>query len=272
MKTLDITVSEHIDRRPISYPGRSLYGFGRSSDCAWLDRYGPLATPMFMSIIDVESLDSPEEPEFLNGNVYYEERPQRRNPRGSNLWYDQATLRVLYELSRKSGIQKFADSADAYINATFARATKTTGLLIWGFHIFYDAFLDKAGGDLNGNGDGPHEILIYHPEWAELYRCNPEATRAEVEGIWEWHIVDKSTGQHNRHDDKTLGLDFAFSGGSFILANAAFFKLTGEAKYMERAKRIAQWHWDHRNLQTGVIPDTRPVPASVTMASIASRQ
>jgi hypothetical protein len=217
------------------------------------DRYGPIHTDMLMSILDVQKLESPEKPLLLDGQVYDEGRPQRRNPAGANLWYDQATLRVMYRLSRLTGDARYAQAADAYINAVFKRAVKTNGLLVWGSHIFYDAYADKAGGD--GNGSGPHEILVYHPEWAELYRLNPVATRREIDGIWEWHVVNKQSGQHNRHDDKSPGCDFAFSGGSFALACAFMFSQTREAQYLDRAKIIAGWHWQHRDPKTGLVPD-----------------
>jgi hypothetical protein len=217
------------------------------------DRYGPVHTDMFMSMIDVQKLESPEIPLLLDGQVYDEERPQRRNPGGANLWYDQATLRVMYRLSTLTGSTKYSEAADRYIRAAFQHAVKTNGLLVWGSHIFYDAYRDKAGGD--GDGNGPHEILVYHPEWGDLFRINPAATRREIDGIWEWHIVDKQTGQHNRHDDKSVGCDFAFSGGTFALACAFMFSQTHEAKYLERAKLIAGWHWRHRDPNTGLVPD-----------------
>ena len=217
------------------------------------DRYGPIKTAMLMSILDVERRESPEKPLLLDGNVFGEERPQRRNPRGSNLWYDQATLRVMYRLSGMTGERKYADAADRYIDAVFQHAVKENGLLVWGSHIFYDAYADKPGGD--GDGRGPHEILVYHPEWAELYRRNPAGTRREIDGIWEWHIVGKRTGQHNRHDDKSVGCDFAFSGGSFALACAFLYGQTKEKEYLERAKIIAGWHWRHRHPRTGLLPD-----------------
>jgi len=253
--------TEEVDslKRPPLQPGDYLPWRAYVSNCIetviqyGTDRYGPVHTDMLMSIIDVQKRVSPKNPLLLDGQIYYEERPQRRNPAGSNLWYDQATLRVMYRLSSLTGNARYADAADAYIKAVFQYAVKTNGLLVWGSHIFYDAFADKAGGD--GGGKGPHEILVYHPEWPALYRIDPEATRREIDGIWEWHLVDQRTGQHNRHDDKTVGCDFAFSGGSFALACAFMFSQTHESKYLDRARTIAGWHWQHRDPQTGLVPD-----------------
>ena len=218
------------------------------------DRYGPIKTAMLMSIVDVRTHQSPEKPLWLDTVAFYEPgRAHRRAMRGSNFWYDQATIRVMYRLSKLSGDPKYADAADRYIDAVFKYAVKDNGLLVWGTHIFYDAYADKHAGDRNGRG--PHEILVFHPEWAELFRRNPQATRREIDMIWEWHIVDHKTGQHNRHDDKRVGCDFAFSGGSFVLACAAMYNQTKEEKYLERAKIIAGWHWRHGNQKTNLVPD-----------------
>ena len=191
---------------------------------------------------------------MLDTVAYYEEgRAHRRAMRGSNFWNDQATLRVMYRVSQITGNPKYAQAADAYIDAVFQHAVKDNGLLVWGTHIFYDAYADRPAGDMDGRG--PHEILVYHPEWAELYRRNPAGTRRAIDAIWQWHILDGDTGQHNRHDDKSPGCDFAFSGGSFTLACAFLYGQTKELTYLERAKTIAGWHWRHRDPQTGLVPD-----------------
>ncbi|NUQ64935.1 MAG: hypothetical protein HUU20_20930 [Pirellulales bacterium] len=218
------------------------------------DRYGPVQTAMLMSILDPETKRSPEDPLFLDTVAYYEEgRAHRRAMRGSNFWYDQATIRVMYRISEMTGNRKYAEAADAYIDAVFQHAVKANRLLVWGTHVFYDAYADRPAGDADGHG--PHEILVYHPEWAELYRRNPQATRRAIDSIWQWHIIDPATGRHNRHDDRQPGCDFAFSGGSFTLACAFLYGQTKEPEYLQRAKTIAGWHWQHRDAKTGLVPD-----------------
>lgn len=215
------------------------------------DRYGPVDTPMLMSIIDVQDRISPSNPLLLDGNVRCEGRPQRRNPRGCNLWYDQPTLRSLYRCSQITTHRKYAEAADDYIAYALAHAVKSNGLLVWGSHVFYDAYSDQAGGDANG----PHETLILHPIWDDLWRVDPVATRREIEGMWTWHIVDKTTGEFNRHDDASRGCDFAFAGGEFALAFAFLYTKTGDATWLNRSKLVAGWHWQHRHPVTLLIPD-----------------
>ena len=122
------------------------------------DRYGPVTTPMLMSIIDVHSGESPREPLLLDGWVRSEERPGRRNPGGCDLWEDQPLLGVLFRLSDLSGDARYREAANAYIGSFFARARKPNGLLAWGSHLFYNAYTDQIDDDAHGN---PHEILIH---------------------------------------------------------------------------------------------------------------
>jgi len=217
------------------------------------DRYGEVHTAMLMSVIDVRTNEAPQEPEVLDGLVRSEGRMHRVNPGGCDLWDDQPLLRTMYALSELAGDGKYAQAADAYTRAYFERAKKPNGLLAWGSHIYYDAFKDAPGGD--GNGAGPHEILVLCPDWERMWRVAPEAVRREIELIWEWHVVDHDTGLHNRHDDKRPGCDFAFSGGEFGYAFAFLYEKTGDPKYLQWARTVFGRHWYARNPDTDLTPD-----------------
>jgi phosphoribosyl-ATP pyrophosphohydrolase len=160
----------------------------------------------------------------------------------------------MYRLSRLTGDAKYATAADSCAAYTLKNCRKSNGLLVWGSHIYWDCYKDEASGD--DGGKGPHEILVFQPEWEEMYRVNPVAVREEIEGIWKWHVIDKKTGYHNRHDDGRRGFDFAFSGGSLILAFAFMHKATKEPRWLERARLVSDWHWNARNKKTGLTPDT----------------
>lgn len=218
------------------------------------DRYGPVQSPLIMAVIDVRTLESPEKPELLDSLVRLENRLHRRGERGSNFWYDQKTLKCMYRLSRLIGDAKYATAADSCAAYALKNCRKSNGLLVWGSHIYWDCYKDEASGD--DGGKGPHEILVFQPEWEEMYRVNPVAVREEIEGIWKWHVIDKKTGYHNRHDDGRRGFDFAFSGGSLILAFAFMHKATQEPRWLERARLVSDWHWNARNKKTGLTPDT----------------
>jgi hypothetical protein len=216
------------------------------------DRYGPVQTPMLMSIIDVRTNESPREPLLLDGWVRGEERPGRRNPGGCDLWEDQPLLGVMFRYSELSGDPRYREAADAYIRSFLARAKKPNNLLAWGSHLFYNAYTDQIDDDAHGN---PHEILIHLAQWDAMWQVDPETVRREIEGLWTWHVVNKETGQHNRHDDGAPGCDFAFSGGSLAHAFAFLYVKTGDASWLERAKLVANWHWSHRNPRTNLVPD-----------------
>ncbi len=217
------------------------------------DRYGKVKTPMLMSIVDVRTNTSPQTPELLDGQIRAEGRPQRRNPGGSNLWTDQPLLRTLYAFSKITDDSRYAKAADDYVRYAFEHARKPNGMMAWGSHIFYDAYNDRRGGD--GNGDGPHEILVHFAEWERMWRVTPERVRQEIEGIWRYHIVDPKTGEHNRHDDRQRGCDFAFSGGEFACAFAFLYTKTKDPKHLAWAKTVVGRHWNARNTQTGLTPD-----------------
>ncbi len=215
------------------------------------DRYGSVHTPMLMSILDVYTLDSPENPPLLDANVRTEGRPThgRLSPGGTNLWMDQPVIKAMYECSRATGDSKYSEAADAYFDYAMKNCRKSNGMFVWGSHSYWHGFSER------GSGDGVHEILIKHADWASMYRLNPEAVRAEIEGIWKWHVVDKKTGLHNRHDDGRVGCDFAFSGGSFAIAFSFMYSVTADETYLDKARLVADWHWNHRNAKTGLVPD-----------------
>lgn len=218
-----------------------------------MDTYGPEKLPILMSIIDPRTLSSPESPEVLDGLIRSEGRLHRRNPAGSDLWDDQPLLRVLYTLGEQTEDARYADAANAYIKAYTEHARRPNGLLSWGTHVFYDAYRDAPGGDQDGAG--PHEILVLCPQWERMYAVAPEAMRSEIQGIWDYHMVDLETGEHNRHDDRQRGCDFAFSGGEFAYAFAFLYKQTGDEEWLRRAKLVAGRHWNARNPETNLAPD-----------------
>jgi len=211
------------------------------------DVYGPVQSPLFMSVIDTKILVSPEKPDAYDSLLRLEGRITRRGERGSNVWHDQALLHTMYQVSNLTGDKRYAREADRCLDYFLKNCHKKNDLLIWGSHIHWDCYQDQLGGD-----KGPHEILVTLPLWKEMYRINPEAIRKEIDGIWKWHVYDKKTGAHNRHDSGSTGVDFSFSGSSFIQAFAFMYSVTGEQEYLDKAKLVADWHWRHRNTDTNL--------------------
>lgn len=157
---------------------------------------------------------------------------------------------MLYLLSQITGDDKYAKFAEAYLDAAM-NLTDEKGFFWWGWHRFYDVFDDKMSGS---NGD-IHEIHIIRPRWDILWNHNPKTTRKELENIWRWHIVDKNTGEHNRHGDGQKGCDFVMSAGEFIYALALLYTKTGDETYYKGARLVADYHWRHQNPDTNLTPN-----------------
>lgn len=225
------------------------------------DDYGPLQTPLIMAVLDTATLRSPSRPARLDAIVRLEGRIHRRGERGSNLWYDQGLILAMRRLSKITGKPRYGEAADAYTTHFLASCNKPendqhgyhTGLPSWGTHIYWDCFKECPAGDQNGSG--PHEILVFRANWADMYRLAPQAVRRIAERVWTHHVVNKSTGLHNRHDDGRQGCDFAFSGGSFLHLFAVMARLTGESHYLDKAKTVADWHWKNRDQSTDLPAD-----------------
>ncbi len=225
------------------------------------DAYGSISSPLVMAVLDADLLVSPAHPQQFDALVRLEERIHRRAERGSNLWYDQPLLRAMYRMSELTGEPRYAEAADQYVHYFFnhcskgadAREIYLNGMPCWGTHVFWDCYEDRPAGD--GDGNGPHEILVFDADWDAMYRVHPQGVKRTIDGIWEHHIVDKTTGLHNRHDDKQQGCDFAFSGGSFLKAFAFMYHATRDPEYLQRARTVAGWHFNNRHPETDLTAD-----------------
>lgn len=212
------------------------------------DRYGQKHNPLLVTILDVRSRTCPEAPPERSAPWRGQWRPCFWKPRGSDLLVDQATVEVLTLLSALRGEARYRQFAEKYQRAVL-ELTDDKGFFWWGWHRFYDVFDDKPSGS-HGNY---HEIHINMPQWKLLWQLDPAATRREIEAIWQWHVIDKQTGEINRHGDGHRGCDFAMSGGQHILAFAFLHKMTGQSEWLERASLVADYYWRTRNPQTNLI-------------------
>ena len=106
---------------------------------------------------------------------------------------------------------------------------------------------------MTGHAGNHHEIHIQQVDWGFLWDINPKAVRREIEDIWNWHVIDKTTGEVNRHGDGQRGCDFAMSAGQMITAFAFLSTKTDKATWLGRAKLLATYYWERRNRQTNLI-------------------
>jgi hypothetical protein len=215
------------------------------------DRYGPKPTPVLVSILDTETRQCPSDPAALD-ELWRVGRRDRRNPAGANLLTDQPLLKTLVAVSAVTGEGKYRRFAGNYGSWYLKNLVDDRGFLWWGWHRHYDVYRDELVGHL-GN---PHEIHAIHSiAWDQLWQIDPQAVRREIEAIWQWHVVDKTTGEVNRHGDGHRGCDFAMSAGACAWAFAFLHQRTGEPVWLDRAKLLACYYWDRRNSQTDLFAD-----------------
>lgn len=215
------------------------------------DRYGKTRAPILVSILDVQTRDCPENPQPLD-EAWRVVRRGRRNPAGANMLTDQPLLKTMYLLSAATGDDKYATFARAYADYYMKNLVDEKGLFWWGWHRHYDVFKDTTSGHA-GNHHEIHAINGIH--WEGLWDANRQAVRKEIEAIWQWHVIDKKTGEINRHDDGRRGCDFSISAGAFIEAFAFLYAKTKEDAWLKRATLLADYYWTRRNPQTDLFPE-----------------
>ncbi|MCP4646083.1 MAG: hypothetical protein GY851_36905 [bacterium] len=209
------------------------------------DVYGPVKTPVLVSILDVTTLTCPPDPAPVD-EPWRVIRRHRRNPAGADLATDMPTLTLMRSLGGK--YETFArEYATYYLTNMVSTKTK---LLCWGWHDYYDVFKDECHFDQHELHAGIDPI-----DWEFLWSCNPDAVRRQVEATWEWHVFDKSNGTINRHGDGKNGCNFSMSAGSYIEAFAFMFAKTGEQVWADRALLLADHYWTRRNPDTNLFPE-----------------
>ncbi len=123
----------------------------------------------------------------------------------------------------------------------------TNGLFWWGWHRHYDVFKDT----LDGHEGNHHEIhAINCINWEHLWQLNKEAVEKEIEALWQWHVINKQTGEINRHADGQRGCDFSMSSGAIMEAFSFLYTKTKQRVWLDRAILLADYYWNSRNKQT----------------------
>jgi hypothetical protein len=215
------------------------------------DTYGPVHTPVLVSILDVESRISPADPLELD-EAWRVTRRERRNPAGANLLSDNTLLKTMVYLSLVTGDSRYREFARKYTDYYLHNLVDGKGLIWWGWHRHYDVFKDS----MDGHAGNHHEIHAIHCiHWDHLWQLNQEAVEKEIEALWQWHVIDKQTGEINRHADGLAGCDFSMSGGALIEAFAFLYSKTREKAWLDRAKLLDDYYWNRRNTETDLFPE-----------------
>ncbi len=215
------------------------------------DRYGDHHTPILMSIIDVRNNTSPSNPLALDEG-YRVVRRGRRNPAGSNLWMDQDTIRVMHKLSRQTGQAGYAECANNYISHYTTNIRNKHNLIHWGWHEYYNAYTDRKAWDYGDH----HELHQWYGDWDSLWAVNSAAVMDEANLTWQWHVVNKTTGETNRHDNGEHGIAFCFAAGAALDLFDFVYQKTGNQTWRDRARLLADYYWQNRNPTTNLVAMT----------------
>ncbi len=247
------------------------------------DRYGVTqSNDVLVSSLDVTTKNNPSAsntgaPRTSNlgtaDELWRAENPLRRSPGGSNLLHNQEVFTAMKKLSVASGNASYSTFVDNNLNwglnnlvdRPLDYSTDPAFIdpkLWWGYHRWYNVHEE---GDLvfDFERDDPvHEVHYTEvPRWNDMWTQDSTAVQAHIQGIWDYHIQNQSTGDHNRHDrtNNSAGYSFATSGAAFIEAFAFMASKTNGATqttWLNRAKLIANYHWASRNGTTGLMPHT----------------
>jgi hypothetical protein len=215
------------------------------------DNYGKIKSPIFVSILDVNLRTCPQNPLALD-EKWRVIRRERRNPAGANLFTDQPLINSMFAMSRVTKNKTYADNAKKYMSYYLKNLVDKKGLIWWGGHRHYDVFEDKMTGHLLNW----HEIHGgTQIQWQDLWKVNSKAVKKEIEAIWQWQVIDKQTGETNRHDDGLKGCDFPFTAGSMMEAFAFLYTKTNDKVWLDRSKLIANYFWNKRDKKTNLIAE-----------------
>jgi hypothetical protein len=232
------------------------------------DRYGTERSPMFASLLDMESHAIPDDiPANIEGQRYGD-----RALRGGNLLHDVMLLQTCGLLAERTQEPKYGEARNAYLTFFLKRSPQKTGLFPWGEHAYWDFFEEKPGASI-------HEFLgsVPHDFWEILWRINPEAVRREMEGLIN-HVTNLRDFHFDRHADLFTslpesrtsggGMDFPRHAGFYIQAWGFLYSKTPEKKYADWILQMIGHHWPHRD-KNGILPSTTR-GAQAQIASVES--
>lgn len=234
----------------------------RTLQATGTDVYGPVATPMWMSVLDTRTGRPPGKPR-TPGRVYR----KIGAPGGTTLYWDQPLVVAAFHLSRITGCADFAESADRSIRSFLDHCVGEDGIFEWGNHRYYDAYEDTV---VRFSGSH-HELRPITPAWEVFWRHDREKCERYLRAMLAGHIYDPGTGAFNRHDDGKRGDAFLEAGGILAESAAWLYGKTKDPELLEMALKLARYSFSHRGETTGLVinqPDNQRWDAFVCTTEI----
>ncbi len=215
------------------------------------DRYGPQSAPILVSILDSRTLDCPADPEPYD-EYFRVTRRERRNPAGANLLFDLPLLKTMMSMSKITSDDSYSTFVQNCVVYYLNHFVDDKGLFWWGWHRHVDVYTEE----MTGHSGKHHEIHAIHAiDWELLWQIDRQAVTREIEAIWQWHVIDKTTGEINRHGNGKAGCDFSMSAGAVMEAFAFLYTKTNDPAWLERTHLIADYYWQHRHPETDLFPE-----------------
>lgn len=230
-----------------------------------LDQYGPESTDLWMASLDTYHKKYPENlerPIHIPNRVYLDRFIDA--PYGSAIYWDMPSVVLMYNLAQITGNEKYPKYADNYIKAFLERCVAPNGVFLWGNHYYYNAFIDSTvrfgskpipidpeteTGDL-------HEMRPLVPAWEIFWKINPEVTEKQIRQSTQNHLLDETTGQFNRHADRTGRHAFLEAGGVLVYSLSWLYNKTKDNSLLETADKIINYSFGNRNKTTGLIANS----------------
>ncbi len=219
--------------------------------------------PMWMSSIDARTGEPvPPQP---GSDTYKRVYRNIDAPHGCTLYWDQPLIAAAYRLSDLTGELRYARAAEDY-TAAYLRAcvSKSSGLILWGNHYFYDVGVSGPVGflsteppkpiDLATDAGALHECRPLLPRWDTLWRVDPAATERAIRAMGALHVVDPATGEFNRHADRASDHAFLESGGVLAASLCWLGARLNDPSLHELAMRVARFSFEKRDPVTGLVP------------------
>jgi hypothetical protein len=219
------------------------------------DRYGPIHSPLFAALLDLEtsSLPVPNPPAelfqtrtgqirtigFGLPNPPVGVRSWDRAPLGNNLEHDIMLLKAMYRLSQVTGDKKYADHADAYLRFWLLNCqSPATGLMASGEHMSWDFVRERAYANV-------HETFRRFPFHDQLYKIDPYRALRVADALWLSKMGNKKVGDFSRHSgyetyQTNVGAAYPRHAGFYIWEYANAYVQSRDPKYVNRIEVLIE--------------------------------
>lgn len=218
------------------------------------DRYGPEHSPLFASMLDLDTMALPEVrlpadyftkddlPEALGHGIPAPPvgiRPTDRSPLGNNLEHDIMLLKTLYAFSRVTGEPRYARHADAVLQFWLSRCqSPASGLMYSGEHASWNFLSESGYGDI-------YEVYRRFPFWDQLYAIDPARALRFADALWLHQIGNRRVGDYSRHarisiHGPSTGAAYPRHAGFYIWAYANAYAQTRDPSYIERIELLIE--------------------------------